>query len=149
MTVTSYKIQVGTPARVTHVDVVTRYWCSGPEAQVRWSLKCANFYGAMRMLMMKPLFSFNGLLFAEIKTLCHIVRKLKNKGKDDPENMHTTDAFWEKVLRLLLMLIFQNKILNSGYENNYPNNFIKLVKTKSWNSEKIYDVQGVREKAPQ
>ena len=52
-----------------HVDVVTRYWCSGPESQVTWSLKCANFYGAMRMLMMKPLFSFNGLLFAEIKNV--------------------------------------------------------------------------------
>ena len=83
------------------MDVVTRYWCSGPEAQVTWSLKCANFYGAMRMLMMKPLFSFNGLLFAEIKTLYYIIRILGNKGKDDPENMHTIDAFWEKFLQCI------------------------------------------------
>ena len=90
---------------------------------------------------MKPLFLFNGLLFAEIKTLYYIVRILGNKGKDDPdpENMHTTDAFWEKVLRLLLMLIFQNKILISGYENNYPDNFKQFVKTKSWNSQKIFN----------
>ena len=47
------------------------------------------------------------------------------------------------------MLIFQNKILISGYENNYSDNFIKLDNTKSWNSEKNYDVQGVREKTPQ